>query len=927
MLGRRGRAPRGAQNLGGAAAEPTGSTGPEPANQIPVSGASLASIACSLPHEWLLRTWRGNSEDRSAEIQILPIEPNFVGSGLPHVGPWPYAQDIPMFWYGPGHIAPAGVVDRPVTLAGIAPTQAQLLGFPFRAIDGSPMTEAIAGNQTPPRLLVTMVWDAGGRNVLERWKNDWPYLRSLIPQGAWYEHATVGTSPTSTAQTHATIGTGAFPDAHLIVAHRLRIGADLTTPWAKGPAYLMEPTLADLYDRAMGNGPVVGEIGTVSIHLGMLGHGAMWGGGDQDIAVIRERIGADTLGAEGSDWNLTPELMPYYRFPDYLNRVGGFARDVRAVDANDGQIDGRWRTNDIETLLQGFDTPARIPYQTRVIEEMIRREGFGADETPDLLFVNYKMIDYISHVWTVNSPEMQDAVEGQDAALETFVDFLNATVGQGQWAMVLTADHGSIPDPKVTGAFQIAATPIQNGINAAFDTDGDETHIVQLIQPTQIFVERGRAPAERSHARGGLRVDPRADEGRDRAARRHGPGRPGRRPRVPGGLPVQDDGPPPLPARGARMRRLALLVAVAVLAAACTSDTATEVPSTGTTPSGSSETTAEPVAPPTPGALADAACAIPHRQLVRIWRGTDPERSGQIVFVPQEPNFVGTNFPHSGPWDYLQDVPLFWYGPGIIPALGGVERPVTLADVAPTQAELLHFGFDAPDGKAIPEIAPDRHPAAADRHARVGRRRPERPRRVPERLAGAALDDPEGDLVRPRERGVLAVDHAGHPRDARDGRVPDAHGSDRRRVPPRRRPGPRGCARTGAADGADARRPLRPRHGQRAARGCARERDLAPQHGEPRIAVGRRRPRHRGAARADPGGQRGRRGHDVEPPGHVPAVLRAPRLRERPARPVRVHGCDRSAGRRARRQVARQLDRAVRGGMGDAGPDPVPGHG
>jgi len=104
--------------------------------------------------------------------------------------------------------------------------------------------------------------------------------------------------------------------------------------------------------------------------------------------------------------------------------------------------------------------------------------------------VNYKMIDYISHVWTVNSPEMQDAVKGQDAALETFVDFLNVTVGQGQWALVLTADHGSIPDPKVTGAFQIAATPIQAGINARFDTDGDETPIVQLIQPTQIFVNQ-----------------------------------------------------------------------------------------------------------------------------------------------------------------------------------------------------------------------------------------------------------------------------------------------------------------------------------------------------------------------------------------------------------------------------------------------------
>ncbi|HEX6231013.1 MAG TPA: alkaline phosphatase family protein [Actinomycetota bacterium] len=466
------------------AADPTG--GAETPTPEP---GSLAELACSLPHQWLLRTWRGHMESRSADIQILPIEPNFVGSGLPHVGPWPYAQDIPMFWYGPGHVAPVGGVNRPVTLAGIAPTQAALLDFPFRTPHGMPMREAVAGNAEPPRLILTLIWDAAGRNVLDRWPEDWPYLRSLIPDGAWYERATVGSSPTSTAQTHATIGTGSFPSSHGIVAHRLRIGAELTTPWKLGPNYLLDPTLGDVYDLSMGNEPIVGELGTVSIHLGMLGHGSMWGGGDRDVAVVREKIGAETLGAEGFEWNLTPALQPYYRFPASINDVPGFDEDVREVDAADGQIDGRWRQNEIAPLLQGFDTPARIPYQTRVLMELIEREGFGADEVPDLLFVNYKMIDYISHVWTVNSPEMQDAVRAQDEQLEVLVDFLNGTVGEGEWALVLTADHGSIPDPDVTGAFQISATPIVNGINATFDTDGDDTKIVQLVQPTQVFVD------------------------------------------------------------------------------------------------------------------------------------------------------------------------------------------------------------------------------------------------------------------------------------------------------------------------------------------------------------------------------------------------------------------------------------------------------
>ncbi|MGQ0670415.1 MAG: alkaline phosphatase family protein [Actinomycetota bacterium] len=466
--------------------------GPTQISPVPgVEAGSPAALACSLPHEWLLRTWRGYRADRAAEIQILPIEPNFVGSGLPHVGPWPYAQDIPMFWYGPGHVAAAGVVERPVTLAGIAPTQAALLHFPFQATDGTPMTEALLPDEERtglPKLIVTMIWDAGGRNVLAAHPDEWPYLESLIPQGTWYERATVGSTPTSTAQTHATIGTGSFPDHHGIVAHRLRIGGELTTPWAEGPAYLLDPTLADLYDRATGNRPLVGELGTVSIHLGMLGHGSMWGGGDKDIAAVREIEDAETLGAEGFEWNLTPALEPYYRFPRYLNDVPGFEQDVRAVDQADGELDGRWRNNSIDQLLLGFDTPARTPYQTRVLEEIILREGFGDDEVPDLIFVNYKIIDYISHVWTVNSPEMADAVRAQDASLEDFVEFLNREIGGGQWALVLTADHGSIPDPDLSGAFQISSTPIVAGINQTFDDDDDGTGIVQLIQPTQIFV-------------------------------------------------------------------------------------------------------------------------------------------------------------------------------------------------------------------------------------------------------------------------------------------------------------------------------------------------------------------------------------------------------------------------------------------------------
>jgi hypothetical protein len=449
----------------------------------------LIATACDLPHQFLLRTWRGWRADRGPDIQMIASEPNYVGSGLPHVGPWEYVQHVPMLWYGPGRIPAVGPVSRPVTSAGIAPTQGALLDYPFHPKDGQVMREVLPrGPVDPPKLFVTLVWDAGGMDVLDAHPHDWPFLKSLIHKGVWYTNATVGSSPTSTAQIHTTIGTGDFPRDSGLVGHRLRIGPNITTPWARGPAYIEQPTFADLYDRAHGNQPIVGLMATVSIHAGMLGHGAMWGGGDKDIAIFRQAVSGDTLTDETFQWNLPAGLQPYYTFPAYVNQVPGFQADVDAMDRKDGKLDGKWRTNDMSQLLDGFDTPARAPYQEQVTEQLVRREGFGADAVPDLLYINHKIIDYISHIWTLNSGEMKDAVQAEDAALETFVRFLDKQVGKGQWEMVLTADHGAIPKPSISGAFQISTAPIASGINTMFDHDGDATHIVDLVQPSGIFI-------------------------------------------------------------------------------------------------------------------------------------------------------------------------------------------------------------------------------------------------------------------------------------------------------------------------------------------------------------------------------------------------------------------------------------------------------
>jgi Type I phosphodiesterase / nucleotide pyrophosphatase len=447
----------------------------------------LVRAACAIPHRELVRIWRGTDPERSGQIVFVPKEPNYVGSNFPHSGPWDYLQDVPLLWYGPGIIPALGSIDRPVTLADVAPTQAELLGYDFRAPDGHPLEE-IPAPDAPPPLIVTLVWDAGGRSVLDAFPKDWPVLRSLIDKGLWFDHATVGSSPSITPATHATIGTGAFPMHTGQTDAEFRLGDDLVRAGALGPVLMMEPTLADLYDRARGNRPLVGILASVTWHLNMGSHGSLWGGGDRDIAVLRVPLDEDNEGAEGKIWNLQGRNQPFYEFPSYVNDLPPLSAYTDALDRQDGALDGRWRDNSIEQFEGGWATPARIPYQGRMVEDVIAREGFGDDGVPDLVFINSKAIDHVSHIFSVNSPEMRDTLAWQDADLGKFVDFLDREVGKGRYVLVVTADHGAQYDPAVSGAFQVPPPELARDLDAAFPARGGGS-VFAAVRTSQIYLD------------------------------------------------------------------------------------------------------------------------------------------------------------------------------------------------------------------------------------------------------------------------------------------------------------------------------------------------------------------------------------------------------------------------------------------------------
>lgn len=444
--------------------------------------ASFRSQACGIPRDYLKRTVRGYFEARSGQIAILPKQPAYMASGAggwSHSGPWPYLQDIPLVFYGPGIIKRRAEVDRPVTLAEVAPTLARLMGDEsFEAADGEVLDEVFAvedATTRPPKLIMTVVWDGGGWNTLDLWADSWPNLERLMKEGVSYRNATDGSNPSVTPAVHTTLGTGAFPWKHGITGVPVRDeSGEVVDSFLKGESshFIQVPALAELWDEANDNKALIGMVGYEPWHLGMIGQGAERAGGDKDDAAW--------LDIDTNDWITNPD---YYTLPDNLPATAGLDEDLLELDSADGQVDGAWRDKEILTDRTRLEeTPAWIRYHTRGMLDMIADEGYGEDRITDLVFTNYKQIDRVGHYFNMASPLVDDALVTTDEMLQVITEGLDDEVGKGRWVLVVTADHGQQPDAEVIDGYGISPREIEADIQAEF---GD---VVRAVWPTEVFL-------------------------------------------------------------------------------------------------------------------------------------------------------------------------------------------------------------------------------------------------------------------------------------------------------------------------------------------------------------------------------------------------------------------------------------------------------
>jgi len=332
-----------------------------------------------------------------------------------------------------------------------------------------------------PKLVVLIVVDQLPTWVFERDRKLFTGgLARMLREGGYVAAAELPYANPFTAPGHAAIGTGASPNVTGIVGngwyrrgeqHEREAEYDAEAPvFAVGPAHagvlsvedngsakaMRVAGLADVLRTATG-----GKARSIAISL--KARGAVFVAGKQpDLAVWYEPAagGMTTSRAyapEAPSWLIelasTRSATRFYRSTWSPLDAKLLAKTTRMVDAAPGEGAFHGLDTAFPHELGATESPTRAIVHTTFADDMVFDAVYGAldamalgkDAVPDLLAVSFSAHDYAGHLWGPDSWEVLDLTMRFDLALGKLFATLDERVGAGQWAAVLTSDHGATP--------------------------------------------------------------------------------------------------------------------------------------------------------------------------------------------------------------------------------------------------------------------------------------------------------------------------------------------------------------------------------------------------------------------------------------------------------------------------------------------------
>ena len=414
------------------------------------------------PAGYLDRFARSYMAGRSGQIFYV-VEPGYYLTfrwlDYNHGSPWDYDSRVPLVFYGPGQVRRRVLEGTGAQPYDIPATLAAALGIdPPPDSVGHGWGEVLEPEREAPRAMLVVVMDQVGFQDVERFAASMPTLARWRREGADFPDVELDYLPTMTAVSHSGVGTGGPPMTHGIVANTLvdpdnssRVVYRAAETDRVQPQDARVPTFADWFDQKFANRPVViSQVYAEYAAVSMAGRGLSMPGGDADIVVWHGKSGRPVTDDR------------FYRIPEYIA-----SRDVADLKAEKGPD---YLGFDLSKPGKEHEAAWYARWEAENALEMMRREGVGRDDAPDLVMLNLKTSDSFGHAHGHDHLGYRAALREIDRLLREASALLDEQAGEGRWLAVVTADHGLVPDR----GSRLNYGDYKDWLNAILDARGDQ---------------------------------------------------------------------------------------------------------------------------------------------------------------------------------------------------------------------------------------------------------------------------------------------------------------------------------------------------------------------------------------------------------------------------------------------------------------------
>ena len=330
-----------------------------------------------------------------------------------------------------------------------------------------------------PKLVVGIVVDQMRFDFINRYWDDFSEggFKRLVVEGYNCTNTHYNYIPTYTGPGHASIFTGATPSSHGIIANSWYdkttedysycvSDAEMNTIGAvnesgkMSPSKMLNTTFGDeLRLFTMNRSKVIGvalKDRSAVLPAGHMGNFAFWLDSETGNFVSSSYYGL-RLPKWVQKFN-KKDLCQEYLSQKWDLLLNSKMYDESLVDNSvyEAAFTGeKYPTfpHDLPSLveLNGKGLIKSTPFGNSLTTDMaiaaVEGEGLGQDKFTDVLAVSYSSTDYVGHQFGADSRETQDTYLRLDRDLESFLNYLDESIGKENVLVFLTADHGAVRTP------------------------------------------------------------------------------------------------------------------------------------------------------------------------------------------------------------------------------------------------------------------------------------------------------------------------------------------------------------------------------------------------------------------------------------------------------------------------------------------------